>query len=53
MNAVIFNIENHTISYQVNWFGIETVKVNDIQVSKKLSLPNRKHKFILNVYDED
>ncbi|WP_456439953.1 hypothetical protein [Psychroserpens sp.] len=53
MEAVIFNIENHTISYQVNWIGIETIKVNDVQVSKKLSLPKRKHNFLLDVFGKE
>ena len=53
MDLVIFNIENHTISYQVNWFGIETIKIDGIQISKKLSLPKRKHKFKLHVFGKD
>jgi hypothetical protein len=50
MKEVTFHIENHTISYNVNWLGIEKVSVNGNQISKKLSLPNRKHRFVLNVY---
>ncbi len=53
MEAVIFNIENQTISYQVNWIGMETITVNDVQVSKKLSLPKRKHHFLLDVYGKE
>lgn len=53
MESVTFNIEKHTISYHVNWLGIETVKVNDIQISKKLSLPKRKHKFLLDVFGKN
>ena len=53
MDVVTFNIDKHAISYHVNWLGIETVKVNDIQVSKKLSLPKRKHKFSLDVFGKN
>nr|WP_321248190.1 hypothetical protein [uncultured Psychroserpens sp.] len=50
MKEVTFHIENQVISYKANWSGIETVSVNGNQISKKLSLPNRKHQFVLNVY---
>jgi len=50
MKQITFNIENHSIAYNVNWAGIERVSINGNQVSKKLSLPNRKHRFVLDVY---
>jgi len=50
MDSINFNIDNHTISYDVNWLGIETIKVNGNEISKKVSLPKRKHKFELNVF---
>lgn len=49
MNCVHFNIDQHTIRYHVTWMGIETITVNDIQVSKKLSLPKRKHRFNIEI----
>jgi len=50
MESITFNIEDQHITYEVNWLGMETISVNGNIVSKKLSLPNRKHKFSLEVY---
>lgn len=52
MEPIVFYIENYQISYSVDWLGIETIKVNDKIVSKKLSLPNRKHRFKLSINDQ-
>jgi hypothetical protein len=50
METITFTIENHTIEYHVDWMGMETITINGDIVSKKLSLPTRKHKFTLEVY---
>ncbi|WP_047547221.1 hypothetical protein [Psychroserpens sp. Hel_I_66] len=50
MKDVIFNIYNHDIVFKTNWLGIETVVINGKQISKKLSLPYRKHKFTIEAY---
>lgn len=50
METILFTIENHTIAYDVDWLGMETITINGTVVSKKLSLPNRKHRFSLEVY---
>ncbi|WP_460219487.1 hypothetical protein [Psychroserpens sp. MEBiC05023] len=42
-----FNIENHAITYTINWLGIETILLNGKKISKKLSLGKRVHTFEL------
>tara|TARA_R110000751_G_scaffold217067_4_gene320115 strand:- start:135 stop:593 length:459 start_codon:yes stop_codon:yes gene_type:complete len=50
MKPVVFYIDNNEIQFTVNLMGLETLKVNGTQISKKWSLPNRKHKFTLDAY---
>ena len=50
MKPVIFYIENKEIQFEVNLMGIETLKINGHQVSKKWSWPGRKHQFVLDAH---
>jgi hypothetical protein len=53
MTSVVFYIENYRITYSVDWLGVENIMVNDSIVSKKLSLPKRKHRFSLTINEEN
>jgi len=52
MTSTTFYIKNHTITYNVNWFGVESITVDGNRVSKKLSLGKRSHYFNLRIDNE-
>ncbi|WP_299334040.1 hypothetical protein [uncultured Psychroserpens sp.] len=47
MKPIDFKVENHTISYKLNWLGVETVLLDGKIISKKVSLGKRVHTFNL------
>ncbi|WP_439151754.1 hypothetical protein [Winogradskyella sp.] len=53
MKPVVFHIDKHIVTYTVDWLGIETIQVNESIISKKLSLPSRKHRFNLSLNKEN
>ena len=49
MKQIEFLVDNHIITYSLNWLGIETIILDGRIISKKLSLGKRVHTFSLAV----
>lgn len=49
MKQLEFFVDNHIITYRLNWLGIETIVLDERIISKKLSLGKRVHTFSLTV----